>query len=204
MAVVKLSTSGLVNFAKYSSMRAGIPLPSLGSYDLLATEILTSSQASVTFSSLGDYAADYQHLQIRATARSTKTGDADDYLHMQFNANATNSYSWHTLNGTGSTVTSTAASSLSSIRAGNATLPGSSATANAFGGFVIDILDPFETSKNTTTRALTGVASSWSYLNLTSGAFYSTDALTEIKLFSIYLNLAQYSRFSLYGLKASA
>jgi len=175
----------------------------LGTFDLLETQVLTGSQANVTFSSLSAYASTYQHFQIRAVARSTKTGDADDYLHLQFNGITTNSYSYHALNGTGSNVTSTAQNTQASIRVANASLPGSGATANAFGGFVIDILDPFETTKNKTVRALAGVASSWSYLNLTSGAFYSTDAVSEIKLFSISSNLAQYSRFSLYGIKAS-
>jgi hypothetical protein len=40
-----------------------------GSFDLLETQVLTSSAASVTFSSLSTYAADYQHLQIRIVSK---------------------------------------------------------------------------------------------------------------------------------------
>ena len=42
-----------------------------GSYDLLETTILSSNAASVTFSNLNNYAADYQHLQIRAVVKGS-------------------------------------------------------------------------------------------------------------------------------------
>ena len=54
----------------------------VAAYDLLETEILTGSQASVTFSSLGDYASDYQHLQVRGAIMTT----ADTRFWMNLNS----------------------------------------------------------------------------------------------------------------------
>jgi hypothetical protein len=176
---------------------------SAGSYDLLQTEILTGSQASVTFSSLGDYAGTYQHLQIRALTRSTTGGTGSDYLYMQFNADTGSNYSWHHLQGNGSTVSSTAATSTQFVRTGF--VPRSGSTASNFGAAVIDILDPFESSKYTTSRTLTGTLDGTNnVVILYSGNWRDLDALTSIKLYPEANSFAQYSRFGLYGLKGTA
>jgi hypothetical protein len=171
-----------------------------GSFDLLETQVLASSAASVTFSSLSTYAADYQHLQIRFAARSTRSGNADDPLNLQFNT-ITSGYFNHQLSGDGSSVTSGAGTSLSGIRVGR--LTAASSTASAFGAGVIDVLDPFETTKNTTFRSLSGSTSA-NFISLFSGSHATTAALTEIKLLSGTANsLVTGSRFSIYGWKAA-
>jgi hypothetical protein len=167
-----------------------------GSYDLLATTILTSSASSVTFSSLGDYATDYQHLQIRAAARYGVAGSFYDNMRLQFNADTGSNYAWHRLRGNGSTVTSAASSSQSNI------LVGYYATSGSTAPNVIDILDPFETSKNTTLRSLAGAAETTDkIISLNSGLWMNTNALTEIKLFTSSGEFQSNSRFSLYGLR---
>ena len=166
-----------------------------GSYDLIESEILTGSQASVTFDVTG-LGSTYQHLQIRATPKVTT---ADNALHIQVNADTGNNYYWHMLyTADGSTVGSYASGATSSVRA-TYTPP---TTANIFGACVIDILDPFETTKNTTFRSFGGYATP--RLGLYSGAWFNTNALTEIKLTAIAgSSLVSGSRFSLYGLKAA-
>jgi hypothetical protein len=173
---------------------------SFGSYDLLATEILTGSQASVTFSSLGTLAAGYQHLQIRALSSTSRTPGGDSLM-MQFNGVTTTSYSRHNLRGTGSSVSSSANASQSSMYVGDTP---SSDNVNFFGGHVIDILDPFETTKNTTFRALSGAANvGFNDIRLSSGAYFATSAITSITLFAnVGPNLNTGSRFSLYGIRA--
>ena len=174
-----------------------------GSYDLLETEILTGSQASVTFSSLNStYGADYQHLQIRMTTRTTRAGDGD-FIYVRFNGVTSSSYSRHQLTGNGSSVSSYGAGSVTSIPTPDTTSAGSSA--DRFGAVVIDILDPFETTKNTTVRAFGGANSGFNQIGLFSGAYFSTDAISSITLASgNSASVAASSRFSLYGLKASA
>jgi hypothetical protein len=170
---------------------------SFGSYDLLATEILTSATSSVTFSSLGDYAADYQHLQIRTVARSTRA-DNGDYLKFWFNADTSTSYRMHHIRGTGSTVSSTTFGSAAFIE--NLRVPANNETANSFGAGVTDILDPFESSKNTTIRGLGGSAP-FNEIGLYSGAYFKTDSITSISIGAANGSLAQYSRLSLYGIR---
>jgi hypothetical protein len=170
-----------------------------GSYDLLATEILTGSEASITFSSLGDYAADYQHLQLRFTARNSASNEAT--ILVDFNSDTTNSYAGHRLYSNSGAVASDSFINRANLLAGYTV--GTDSVANAFSGGVIDILDPFETTKNTTTRTLTGGASgNVPRIFFHSGAYFKTDSINAIKLADSAGNFIAGSRFSLYGIKA--
>ena len=167
-------------------------------YDLLETEILTGTQASVTFSSLNStYGADYQHLQIRALARNSTTTGA---MVFRFNSDSGSNYASHYLFGDGSTVYSGGNASQTSIT--QYVTSKSTEAANAFAPSVWDILDPFETTKNTTTRSLGGT---WlPEVILGSGFWNNTAALTDIEISVPSGNFVTGCRFSLYGLKASA
>lgn len=195
-----LSRSGLLTYQKYSSLLAGnnpyIPVPP-SDYDLLETEILTGTQASVIFSSLNStYGADYQHLQIRVASK-TNRADSEDIARVAINNTYNRS---HYLQGTGV-----------SVQSGSETSPyyrswfTSGATGTAiFGGAVIDILDPFETTKNTTIRTFSGFENSTAdKIAIGSTAYYSTSATDSIK-FEAIGSWVSGCRFSLYGLKASA
>ena len=179
-----------------------------GSYDLLETEILTGSQASVTFSSLNStYGADYQHLQIRMTGATDRSGDWLDWLYLQFNSDTGSNYATHRLFAEGGTgVTSSAFTSQTSIvRAFY--VKGASGDADSFGAGVMDILDPFETTKYTTTRALMGYVDTGTneqIIALISGLWQNTNAIDSIKLESLNsANLISGTRISLYGLRSA-
>ena len=193
MAVRSLAQQSLVTPYRGNSALAGYET---NMFHHLETIRLGSSAASVEFTNLGQY-SDFQHLQIRATPKVTT---ADNALHIQVNADTGNNYYWHMLyTADGSTVGSYPSGATSSVRA-TYTPP---TTANIFAACVIDILDPFETTKNTTFRSFGGYATP--RLGLYSGAWFNTNALTEIKLTAIAgSSLAAGSRFSLYGLKARA
>ena len=166
-----------------------------GSFDLLETQVLGSSAASVTFSSLSTYASTYKHLQLRVSA-NVVTSAANQYL--RFNG-STSSYSSHFLEGTGSSVISGHISAVTN----RANFMICNADSNNFAGAVIDILDPFDANKNTTFRSFAGSArSGTNWLGLYSGAWYSTAALSSIEL-GFGNNWTQYSRFSLYGIKGA-
>jgi hypothetical protein len=172
-----------------------------GSYDLLATEILTGSQASVEFTGLSSYASTYQHLQIRATLRSNYAA-TNDYVKAWFNGVKTsNNYRSHFLRGNGSNVASGAFGETDRIGFQDGVASNNS-TANVFSPMVIDILDPFETTKNTTIRALFGNNSQ--SISFSSGAYFSTSAITSFEIAPWFgSGWVQYSRFSLYGLRSS-
>ena len=204
MTTKSLLHSSLLDNQYYTSMLVGNAGYVPSTEDILAEVVLASSQASVTFSSLDTLAAGYQHLQIRYVARTDKTGDPDNYLHAQFNNVTSSSYASHQLQGNGSSVLSSAIASQTYMRLANGSLIGAGASAGAFSASVIDILDPFETTKNTTARALTGISGGVTYsyvINLSSGVFLSTAAITEIDLFPLVGNFVTGSRFTLIGLK---
>ena len=172
---------------------------SAGSFDLLETQVLGSSQASVTFSSLGTYASTYKHLQLRIVSRSTWSG-AQAGLVMQLNADTAANYSYHGLGGNGSSVSSFAGASQSFMYQGVSA--GNGATANAFAGVVIDLLDVFDTNKFKTVRALFG--NSTTEVGIHSGSWRNTNALTSILLKTdVTSNLVTGSRFSLFGIKGA-
>lgn len=169
---------------------------SAGSFDLLETQVLGSSTASVTFSSLGTY-SNYKHLQIRVAARTDRSGAADDNVIMRFNGDSGSNYSCHNLRGNGSSVISGALTNETKIVA--RAIGGNDGN---FGAVVIDILDAFETTKYKTSRSLGGYATN--IVELGSGSWRNTAALTSILLDQdVGSNFLTGSRFSLYGIKGA-
>jgi hypothetical protein len=175
--------------------------PALSDYDLLETEILTGSQASVVFNDLNStYGADYQQLQIRMSVRSTRSALADS-VDITFNG-ASSTYSWHALRGSGSSAESYGVLSNSYMQAG--LIPGNTNVSGNFGALVTDILDPFESTKNTSQKTFWGMyGSNENFLGVFSGAWYSTNVLTSVTLDCSNASFIAGSRFSLYGLKAA-
>jgi len=176
----------------------GVP----GDYELLESEILTGSQASVTFSDLNStYGSTYQHLQLRMTARSDVAGNSDSLV-ANFNSDTGSNYAWHRMWGDGSSAQSDGASSQTFLRTG--VISGDTSTADSFAGLVMDILDPFETTKNTSLKTLSGQTSSF-FIFQWSGLWLSTAAVTTITLEPQNgSNFVSESRFSLYGLRSVA
>jgi len=170
-----------------------------GTYDLLETTILGSSQSSVTFSSLNStYGSTYKHLQIRMVGRTDRSAGSD-VVNLNLNNDTTSSYAYHALLGDGSSVFSIAASSVGFGRLYRASA--NTASANAYGAIVVDLLDCFSATKNTTVRYLGGTDTD---VGLGSVGFFKTNAVDEIDLEpGIGTNFLTGSRFSLYGIKAA-
>jgi hypothetical protein len=172
-----------------------------GAFDLLESTVVGSGgQASAEFTNLGTkYGSTYQHFQLRMLVRSTRSDANNDQLGLQFNADTGNNYRRHELVADGSSVNSTAGNAEDAIRIRE--IETAQSTANVFNAIVLDILDPFET-KNKTVRFLNGTASR-SRIMLGSGLWVNTNSVTSIKLVPL-ATLAQYTRISLYGIKATA
>jgi hypothetical protein len=201
MGVYKFSEAGTFVEPRtlYKSMLAGNEAFVIGDYELIATEILTSPQTSVTFSSLGTYSADYKHLQVRLVVRDAAADTGLDLKIYLNNANST--YSVHRLIGNGSNVQSTGTSGLTNGATIGVTQSAND-TDNSFAAGVVDILDAYNTSKNTTVRTFNGVVGgSYARVSLNSAGWYATDSLTSIKFDVAGPNLVAGSRFSLYGIK---
>ena len=199
MGVVKLSTAGILDYSKTSNFLSGNAPVSFGAFDLLETTTLTSSASSVTFSGLGAY-SDYKHLQIRAAVRSNRSSGVYDLASLRLNSDSGTNYIWHTLEGNGSSVSSYTYGTSSGIQLG--AMPEATDDAGAFGSFVLDILDFANTSKNTTTRNLTGwISGTYPQIRLSSGLWMNTNAVTSVQINSDAGNFITGSRFSLIGVK---
>jgi hypothetical protein len=181
----------LIPFGILSAAGAGVEAGP--AYELIETSILTSSQSSVTFSSLGTYSSTYKHLQIRYVARGTRSATSAPVF-FRFNGNTTN-YFTHSMIGSGSTVASYA--NLNGTYMDLGLMFTATATANAFGAGVIDIFDAYSTTKNKTFRGLTGV----NEVGLFSGSRADTTNISSISVHDIFGNFIAGSRFSLYGVK---
>jgi hypothetical protein len=175
-----------------------------GAYELLETQVLTGTQATITFSNLiSSYSSTYQHLQIRMVTRGNRSGAEDSNVYIQFNSSAGTNYNSHYLRGNGSATESVAYTS--SNNAGiflSQANTGATQTANSFAVSIVDILDPFETSKFTTVRTLAGMTGALNRIFLHSGAWRVTDAVDTITIDDTLGDFTQYSRFSLYGMRS--
>ena len=182
---------------------AGAGAPVANAYELLETEILAGTAASVTFSNLNStYGSTYQHLQLRIVGRSSGqsgTGYAASYIRIN-NDSTTANYKNHLLYGDGSS-TGSSTWTITSDGFRYADISGSSSTADAFTPVIVDILDPFETTKNTTFRSFNGNTNA-PIVMLSSAAWFDTAAVDEIRLVTVS-NFVAGSRFSLYGLRSA-
>ncbi|CAB4157159.1 hypothetical protein UFOVP692_3 [uncultured Caudovirales phage] len=177
----------------FSAAGAGGALVS--DYELIETQILGSGQSAITFSSLGTYSSTYKHLQIRSA--SLVNAGTSNLAILRFNGDTGNSYVSHYLEGNGSSVGSNWSTLTSSIYYG---FWGTGST-TAVHGAVVDIIDPYSTSKNKTIRSLNGNTNAGSPLaTLYSGVWISTASTTSLTI-SSPSNFLTGSRFSLYGLK---
>ena len=160
------------------------------SYESIATTVVGSGGAStITFSSIP---STYKHLQVRAIAQNNV---GIDNLQMRFNSDSTSSYSWHALQGNGSTAGATGSATDTQM------LMGRNTNTTSFGAVVCDILDYTDTNKYKTIRSLSGYDNNGSgELWFWSGSWRKTNAVSTITLF-VSNTINQYSSFALYGIK---
>ena len=162
-------------------------------YELIETAIVSgSSTTSVTFSSLGSYSSIYKHLQVR----SVYFGNGFSAF-MRYNGDSgSGKYRSHSLYGNGSSVVSE-----------DVTYARDKGMIGGFMGLsetiplatVTDILDPYSTTKNKTTRSLGGRATGG--VELPSHVWLDTASVTSVTVLTTAANFGAGSRFSLYGIK---
>jgi hypothetical protein len=167
-------------------------------YQIASSTATGGAVANFTFS---DIPQDYTHLQIRYITRTT-SANAEDQFYINYNGVTTSSYRSHQLYGNGTSAVS-ADSGLITVGFPSRVAGGTSA-ANIFSVGVIDILDYTNTNKYKTFRNISGYDKNGSGEVFLSSGFLSstTNAITSL-VFRSNSNLAQYSSFALYGIKAS-
>ena len=205
MPIKRLSQSGLLTFAKHSSMLAdNAPfIPFTSDFELLDSRVLSSSAANITFSSLNTLAAGYKHLQIRVLSRDTRAISGTNNVLMRFNSDTGSNYRQiHVMKGDGSNGSTYAEAQSSSIIPFAS--PSANDTADAFTPAVIDLLDAFSSNKYTTSRTFRGTNVAAAYATqvvLASGLWMNTAALTEISFEPISASFAAKTMIALYGVK---
>lgn len=196
----RVKSSGTYGESSYSSYSSSVTPVVLGDFDSIQTVTVGSGGATeITFSSIPQT---YKHLQIRGIARSTGAGSASS-LRITFNGDESSSYSSHILDGNGSSVNAYDYTSGIYSWAGGL-IPNAGITSGIFGATIIDILDYSSVNKFKTARTLSGYTGSGGAIELISGNWRNTNAITSITLKlspSNGYNLAQYSSLSLYGIK---
>ena len=168
---------------------------STNSYESIATVTIgAGGSSSCSFTSIPQT---YQHLQVRMIG---KIGSASGAPSIYFNGSSSGTaYAWHHLRGNGSTASVNAGTSAPYMS--DVVSPSSVWNNSQFTTGVIDILDYANTNKNKTLRMLAGVDNNGSgALELYSGLWASTSAITQLDLFNGY-TWQQYSSFALYGIK---
>lgn len=186
---------------------AGAAPGAAGAYELIETTILGSATSSVSFSNLDStYGSTYQHLQIRATLRTSSVVGFNDFR-LRFNSDTGSNYSFHALSTGESSLVVVATAFINQTYARVGWAAGDNNNSNVFTASVIDILDAFETTKNKSVRALTGFMGTSSaeerMLGLLSADWRNTGAVTTITLSPAAGNFPIGSRFSLYGLRSA-
>jgi hypothetical protein len=186
---------GLIPLGILSSAGGSGPLPA---YELIDTNILGSNVGSVTFSSLGTYSSTYKHLQLRFAAKYTSPFAGGSGMFVRFNGDSGSNYRWHRFYGSGSG--NPISDTSSSTRLDIARISGAASNTYGYGVGVCDILDAYNSSKNTTTRTFSGTFPD-NFVFMQSGLWINTASITSIEILPADSQLATGSRFSLYGIK---
>ena len=165
-------------------------------YELIASNTLSSSAASVTFSAIPNTFTD---LVLKTSVRSTRSDRVTRNFYLQFNGDTSSNYSWTFVSNGGSSRGSS--STFSDI----GYIPAGLTTANTFGSgdlyipnYTVSQNKPFssvDTSENNS-------SSDW-YIRATANLWRNTAAITSILIYPESDSMASGSSFFLYGIKNS-
>jgi hypothetical protein len=178
--------------------------PEGSAYELAKYTVPSGGVSEVTFA----VPSDYRHIRLETSVRGNRTPVTYDGFNMRFNGDSGTNYSYHVMYGDGrsSAVNTEGGGSATSMPVAN--VPGSASLANSFGVAVIDVLDHASTTKNKTVRSLNGYDSNttgwggiYSSAAISTGAWYSTSAVSSITLIPQNSPFQQHSTFTLIGYK---
>jgi hypothetical protein len=197
------NAGGMSTVTRYTDMLAGNttwnPWSPDGAYDSLATvTVPAGGVASINFTGIPNT---YKHLQIRGIVKSTTSGSSFSSVLLNFNSDSSSSYTRHIVWGDGATAYAYGLANTTAWAIGANDFPTAGYT-NIFGAHIVDILDYASTSKNKTVRALTGCdVNGAGEVALSSTVYFKTNAISSIQLVSASGNFAQFSQYTLYGVR---
>lgn len=180
-----------------SSITGG--LGGAGTYESIATATANGTSNTITFTSIPQT---YAHLEVRALARTSATGNfGTAQVNLRINNDSASVYNAQELYGNGTGVNAFAAAQGLVME-----VPGTTFGANLFSYAIMDILDYTSTNKAKTIRTTFGGVdmSNNGYAAQTS-MFYSATpaAITRLDFILNTGNFIVGSQFALYGIKAA-
>jgi len=166
-------------------------------YDLLDTQITSSTTSSVTFSNINSY-TDYKHLQFRIEIQMSAAASDLRNMTMRVNGDSSNSYYMTGWGGNPARLT-TAFNNTNAYYFSNGT---PSYLNSQVGLALIEILDFSNTNKVTSIRNLHAAYDSGEKQQTMAGGVYnSTNALTSVTFAIDGTSINANARFSIYGIK---
>ena len=178
------------------SLSSGVAA-STSSYESIATVTAAGGETSLTFSSIP---STYKHLQIRGIARSTTSTSS---AAIRLNSDTSTNYAAHWLYGDGASASASGSANRSNIWV-QAYYPGSAYSSSMYGATIVDIHDYASSTKNKTIRTFNGLSTnsaSDNLVNLVSGVWLNTNAITSVEFYFNGETIAAGTTFALYGIK---
>jgi hypothetical protein len=173
-------------------------LKSTTSYQSISTVTVGTATSTITFSSIP---GTFTHLQIRGMLNGTAAGTYNN-VRMGFNGDSGSNYSSHLIYGDGASKGSQAEAN--GTRIYGQILVSQASSSSYVGVGVIDVLDYANTNKYKTTRGLNGIDLNGSgQIELGSGNWRNTAAITSIEFVTVSGNFNVGSTLALYGIKAA-
>ena len=178
----------------YASQISGHLTPPPSFYNI-ATATGNGTATNITFSSIPQT---YKSLQLRIIAQDIISGTVVPQVNIWVNGNSSGIYANHTLEGDGS-------SAFASGATGNPLILSQyvpyALNANIYGVGIFDFIDYASTSKNKTARGIQGYNKNGSgNIQLSSGLYPSTTAITSITIGYAASGFSTSSTFALYGI----
>jgi hypothetical protein len=169
-------------------------------YTLISSNTLSTSAASVTFSSIP---ATYTDLVLSVSSRNDDIGTLNGVIKVQYNGLSTSIYSFTELVGSGSAASSNRASSTTSVT--DIYTAGGLNTASTFGSIEIYIPNYAGTAqKPMSAFGVSETNAAAVKMSAIAGLTNLTTAITSIVIGNnSAVNFVQYSSFYLYGIKNS-
>jgi len=196
-------TAANTNGTSATSNSVSITTPSADTGAMVQIGMAQVGSAGASTISFTSIPSTYKHLEIRALVtgtNATQTGSTS----FQLNGDTASNYTRHQLGGSGATafvyaITSETKGHIYGYNDNlNNVVPMS---------FIMDILDYANTSKYKTIRVLSGSdrngTAPYGDINLVSGLWLNTNAITSLSIFIGGQNIGQYSSFALYGIKGA-
>lgn len=200
MTTKSLLHSSLLDNQYYTSMLVGNDayIPTLGFEHLQTTE-LGADAATMTISNIDtQYAANYQHIQLRMVAKQPLSSTGVGSLSVRFNGVSTSDYSWVRFGGDG-TAKPHVHNGGSTGDLGDVAPYTTSGSVNSWGVIVIDFFDCFDSTKGIAAKFHSGVINDTSSAVTVGTVWLNNSSDLSSIFFDVYDQFKAGTRVSLYG-----